>query len=125
MFTFIIRRVLYSIPVLFVSTYLSFLFVSFAGNPLANLEQNPRIPPQTLINVANQNHLNVTPFVRYFYWLHDVVTHAFGHSLLSGRAIWPDLSTAMEHTAQVVGLALVLAVVLGVAVGIYSAIRQY
>ena len=40
--TYIARRVLYSIPVLLVSTFLSFTFVSLAGNPSANLRQNPR-----------------------------------------------------------------------------------
>ena len=37
MITYIIRRVLYSIPVLLVSTFLSFVFVSLAGDPLANI----------------------------------------------------------------------------------------
>jgi len=37
MLTYIVRRVLYSIPVLFLSSFLSFLFVSYAGNPLAGL----------------------------------------------------------------------------------------
>ena len=35
LFTYIVRRILYSIPVLIVSTFLSFVFVSYAGNPVA------------------------------------------------------------------------------------------
>ena len=33
MLTYIVRRLLYSIPVLIISTFLSFTFVSLAGNP--------------------------------------------------------------------------------------------
>ena len=48
MLTYIARRILYSIPVLFFSTFFSFLFVSYAGNPVALLRQNPRVPASTL-----------------------------------------------------------------------------
>jgi peptide/nickel transport system permease protein len=123
--TYIVRRILYSIPVLFLSTYISFLFVSFAGNPTANLRANPHLSHQTLVNVIHQNHLDVSPFIRYFYWIESVFTHGFGNSLLTSRAIWPDLSQAMWHSAQFLLIAWVVSLVLGCAVGIYSAIKQY
>jgi glutathione transport system permease protein len=125
MTTYIVRRVLYSIPVLFVSTFLCFVFVSYAGNPIANLRANPKIPASTIHNEIVQNHLNVSVPERYFYWLQDVFTHRLGHSLLTSAPIWPQLSTAFWNTAQVVLLAWAIAFVLGCAVGIYSAIRQY
>jgi len=43
MLTYIARRVLYSIPVLIVSSFVSFTFVSLAGDPTANLRQNPKV----------------------------------------------------------------------------------
>jgi peptide/nickel transport system permease protein len=125
MLTYIVRRILYSIPVLFASTFLSFIFVSYAGNPLANIRANPKIPPSTIHNIIVQNHLNVSVPIRYFYWVRDVFTQKLGHSLLTSQKIWPQMSTALGHTAQVVLLAWVIAFVLGCAVGIYSAIRQY
>ena len=42
MLTYIARRFLYSVPVLIVSTFLSFTFVSLAGDPTGNLRQNPK-----------------------------------------------------------------------------------
>jgi peptide/nickel transport system permease protein len=125
MLTYIVRRILYSIPVLFASTFLSFVFVSYAGNPLANLRANPKIPASTIHNIIIQNHLNVSVPIRYFYWVRDVFTQKLGHSLLTSQKIWPQMTTALGHTAQVVLLAWVIAFVLGCAVGIYSAIRQY
>jgi peptide/nickel transport system permease protein len=124
-FTYIVRRILYSIPVLFLSTYISFLFVAFAGDPTANLRQNPHIPPQTILNVIHQNHLDITPFLRYFYWVRDAFTQKLGHSLLTNRPIWPDLSAAMWNSAQFLLIAWVVSIVLGIAVGVYSAIKQY
>jgi peptide/nickel transport system permease protein len=125
MLTYIVRRILYSIPVLFFSTFFSFLFVSYAGNPLALLKANPRIPPSTYAHLRIQYHLNEPVVLRYFYWLRDVFAHAFGKSLVTLQPIWPQLTRTIGHTAQFIIIAEVLALVLGVAVGIYSAIRQY
>jgi len=125
MLTYITRRVLYSIPVLFLSSFLSFVFVSYAGNPLGNLRANPRIPASTLKLVAEKNHLNDPVVVRYFYWLKDFTTDKMGKSLLTFQPIWPDVHRTILHTAQIVIIAECLAIILGVAVGIFSAIRQY
>ena len=125
MFTYIVRRILYSIPVLFLSTYMSFLFVSYAGDPTANIRQNPHLNPKVIPLIIHANHLDVNPFLRYFLWVRDVFTQGFGHSLLTNRAIWPDLSQAMWHSAQFLTIAWVISLVLGCAVGIYSAIKQY
>lgn len=125
MLTFIARRILYSIPVLFLSTFLSFTFVSLAGNPVALLRNNPRIPRQTIQNIYLQNHLDKSIPVRYWYWLQDVFAHKLGKSLLTLQPIWPDITRTIGHTAQVVILAELVAILLGVAVGIFSAIRQY
>ena len=63
--------------------------------------------------------------MRYFYWLESVFTHKLGRSLVTLQPIWPDISRTMGHTAQLIIISESLAFVLGVAVGIYSAIRQY
>jgi peptide/nickel transport system permease protein len=125
MLTYIVRRILYSIPVLFFSTFFSFLFVSYAGNPLALLKANPRVPPHTFAVLKVQEHLNKPVVVRYFYWLHDVFTQKLGKSLVTLQPIWPQITRTMGHTAQFIIISECLALILGVAVGIYSAIRQY
>ena len=125
MLTYIVRRILYSIPVLIASSFISFLFVSKAGDPLANLRSNPRTTGATLNHLAHVYHLDQSIFVRYWYWVQDAIEHKFGSSLITFNPIWPDISRAMGHTLQIVLLAQLIALVLGVAVGIYSAIRQY
>jgi ABC-type dipeptide/oligopeptide/nickel transport system permease component len=125
MFTFIARRVLYSIPVLFFSSFFSFVFVSAAGNPLAAIRQNPRASQQTIQNLIHQNHLDVPVVERYFFWLQSVFTDKLGKSLVTLQPIWPDITRTMAHTAQLCILSESMAILLGIAVGIYSAIRQY
>ena len=125
MITYIARRILYSIPVLIASTFLSFTFVSLAGNPVALLRANPRIPPHVIQDTIIENHLNKSIPVRYWYWVQDVFTHKLGKSLLTLQPIWPDITRTLGHTAQVIIISEALAIILGVAIGIFSAVRQY
>jgi ABC-type dipeptide/oligopeptide/nickel transport system permease component len=125
MLTYIVRRILYSIPVLFLSTFFSFVFVSYAGNPTALLKTNPRVPPSVYRHLYVQMHLNKPVVVRYFYWLQDVFTHKLGKSLVTLQPIWPQITRVMGHTAQFIIIAEALALIVGCAVGIFSAIRQY
>ncbi len=125
MLTYIVRRVLYSIPVLILSTFLSFLFVSYAGNPVAQLRGNPRIPKNTIHLIEVRNHLNVSIPERYWFWVEDIFTHKLGDSLQTFQPIWPDITRTLGHTAQVIIISESLAIIIGVIVGIYSAIRQY
>lgn len=125
MLTYIVRRILYSIPVLIASSFISFTFVSLAGDPLANLRANPRTTGEVLSHLRHVYHLDQSIPVRYGYWLKDVFAHKLGVSLVTSQPIWPDISRAMGHTLQIVLLAQLIALVLGVCVGIFSAIRQY
>jgi peptide/nickel transport system permease protein len=125
MLTFILRRILYSIPVLIVSSFLSFVFVSEAGDPLSGLRENPRVSQLTLRHLVHQYHLDQSVIVRYGYWVRDVFEHKLGNSLVTFQPVWPDITRTLGHTAQVVLIAELIALVLGVAVGIFSAVRQY
>lgn len=125
MLTYITRRILFSIPVLILSTFFSFAFVSLAGDPRQNLKANPKFSQEHYDLLAHTYHLDVSIPERYWYWVQDVFTHKLGSSLLTSQPIWPDLTRVMGHTLQVIVIAELIALVLGVAVGIYSAIRQY
>ena len=81
--TYIVRRVLYSIPVLLVSSFLSFTFVSLAGDPIGEPARRTRRSRSTrCTSIAAQYHLDRSIPVRYGYWLQDVFTHKLGNSLL-------------------------------------------
>ena len=72
-----------------------------------------------------QNHLNRSIPERYWFWVQDIFTHKLGNSLATLQPIWPDIQRTIGHTAQVIVIAELLAILIGVAVGIFSAIRQY
>ena len=125
MITYIIRRLLYSIPVLFATSFLIFTFVSLAGDPAARVRANPKFSLLSYEHLRIRYHLNDPIPVRYWYWLKDVITHKLGNSLITQQPIWPDIQRVMGHTAQLIITSSLIAILLGVLVGVYSAIRQY
>ena len=125
MLTYIVRRVLYSIPVLLVSSFLSFTFVSLAGDPTANLRQNPKVSQLTL-HLLQHSTTSTSRFPSATSTgCRTSSTHKLGNSLITSQPIWPDITRTIGHTAQVILLAEAIALMLGIAVGIFSAIRQY
>lgn len=126
MITYVVRRLLYSIPVLFAASVLIFFSVAAVGDPLAELRLNPLLSKQTVQNIEKRKHLNDSIPVQYAYWVKEAVTNKFGTPLLQpGNRIWNDLKRVIPHTLQLIVLAEVFALFFGVAIGVYSAVRQY
>ena len=125
MTTFIIRRLLYSIPVLAAASLIIFFAIQITGDPLSELRLRPNIDEDTIARIAERKHLNEPIIVQYGYWVRDAFTNNFGTTTISDRPIWPDLRRAMKNTAQLIFAAEIIAIVVAVGVGILSARKQY
>jgi len=125
MLTYVIRRLLYSVVVVVAASFLIFTFVSVSGDPLAALKMKPGISEQTIHNIEQRKHLDEPIPVRYLYWVDDAVFHGFGTTIDGDQPILPDLLRVMGNTLQLVVVAQLLAILLGVGIGVFSALRQY
>jgi peptide/nickel transport system permease protein len=125
MLTYVIRRLLYSIVVLFAASFIIFFFVSVSNDPLSFLRMQPTASEITIQNITERKHLDEPIPVRYVYWVKDMLTNEFGTTTIGDRPILPDITRVMGHTLQLVIAAEVLAILLAVGIGVYSALRQY
>jgi peptide/nickel transport system permease protein len=125
MLTYVVRRFLYSIVVLVAASFIIFTFVSYAADPLAFLRMTPQVSKQTIANLEEKKHLNDPVVVQYLYWVQDAVFHKFGTTTYPEKPILPDLWRVMKNTLQLVFVAELLAVLIAVGIGVYSALRQY
>jgi len=123
--TYVIRRLLYSVVVLFAASVIVFWGMSLVTSPIGFLRQQPGISEQTIHNIEHRKHLDRPIYVRYGYWMKDVVTNKFGTETINDTPIFPDLKRAMGHTLQLVVVAELLAILIAVGIGVYSALRQY
>jgi len=125
MTTYILRRFLYSIPVILATSFLIFAAVSAIQDPLQFLRMQPDFSEETLALINERKHLDEPIVVRYFYWAQDAVTDKFGTTLIGNQPIWDDLTRVMGNTAQLLIAAELFAILIAIFVGVYSAVRQY
>lgn len=126
MLAFTIRRILASIPVLLASSFVVFMLVSLAGNPLDPLlARNPPIPPQTIAAETARLRLDDPLLSRYWQWLTGLFQGDFGPSVVSTLNIGDELWSRFFVTLRLIAFAMVIALVLAVVVGVVSAVKQY
>jgi ABC-type dipeptide/oligopeptide/nickel transport system permease component len=125
MLSYIVRRLLYSIPVLVAASFLIFTFTVTTSDPLSNLRMVRNVNENAIALITKEKHLDKPVIVRYGYWVRDAVTKQFGTTLFGNRKIWPDLKRVMGHTLQFILTAFIISVIFGIAIGVYSALRQY
>ena len=125
MLIYIVRRLLYSIPVLVAASFLIFTFTVTTSDPLSSLKEIRNVNQNALALITKEKHLDDPVIVRYGYWVKDAVTNKFGTTIIGDRPIWDDLKRVIPNTLQLVIISEIIAILLAVAIGVYSALRQY
>jgi peptide/nickel transport system permease protein len=132
MFAFVLRRVGVSALILIGASFIMYQMTAFAADPLADLRESREPNKDQLIAARIQAlDLNVIPPVRWLLWLGGaakcLIPFANACDLgvnLTNAEITTILPRAMASTLQLVTAATVLAILLGITVGIVSALRK-
>lgn len=124
MWVYVARRLLLSIPVLVAASMVVFFGLSAVGDPLGELRARPNVSQETIDLLVERRHLDEPLVVQYGHWVRSAATESFG-TTIGGQEIWPDLRRALWHTLQLVVVAELIALLLGVVLGVLSAKRQY
>ncbi|UTT62859.1 ABC transporter permease [Microcella humidisoli] len=125
MAAFVIRRLIASVFVLLAATFLMYNLVALSGDPLEDLRaSNAPNKEQLIESRIKLLRLDVIPPLRYFLWLGGLFQGDFGVTV-QGRSVNALLEQALGSTLQLVTIATVVAIILGLIVGITTALRQY
>ncbi|HMN27986.1 MAG TPA: ABC transporter permease [Caldilineaceae bacterium] len=127
MSTYILRRTLQALPLLFIlSVLLFFLVRSAPGGPLAQAARNPNISKEQLQHLRTRLGLDRPLYEQYFQWISGVVVAGnLGESIKSHRPVAEMIGERIPNTLILVGLAFVLTLLLAIPIGAISALRQY
>lgn len=123
---FLIKRLVAAVPVIVASSFVVFLLVINAGTPapVEQLQSRPGHSEAALHALKDQLGLNDPWYVRYGRWAVGVVHGDFGRDN-QGAEVGPNVFRALKVTMRLILFAELLAVLLGVTVGVVSATRQY
>ncbi|MBI4277060.1 MAG: ABC transporter permease [Armatimonadetes bacterium] len=125
MVPFLARRLLATVPILLGIVLLVMLTVDFIpGDPVA-LMLGEGATQEMITRVRASLGLDQPLPVRYARYVGRLVRGDLGRSVVDGRRVSEELSDAWRTTLQLGGAALVIAVIVGVTVGIFSAYKVY
>lgn len=125
MIFFVIRRFAASIPILLASSLLMFWLVTISGDPMERLRQSTDPNrEQTMAQLRQTLELDKPFFERYFSWLSGLANGDFGFNR-DGQEVSVLLSQAAGTTFRLIILATIASILLGITVGVVTAVRQY
>jgi peptide/nickel transport system permease protein len=122
--SFVIRRVLVSIPLLVLASIVAFILVVNTGDPIEDLRTKPNVPKATIALREHELGLDKPVVERYVAWLGKAVHGDFGKTI-KNRPVWGEVSRAIGVTLRLVLFAEIVSVLLGVLIGVISAVKQY
>ncbi len=126
MATYIFRRIIMAIPLLFGITILSFAIIQAApGGPTA-LMIDPSLKPQDKVKLQEKYGLNDPVYVQYGKWLGNMVKGDFGNSFIKrGIPVSELIMNRLPNTLLLMIISTLLATIIAIPFGIYSAMRPY
>jgi len=127
MWRFLARRLLQSLVVLAGLSVLMFTLLAYTpGDPVELLASSlPDVQPEDIARLRRYYGLDDPAYVRYVKWLRTVLKGDLGYSRTYAEPVATLIAQRLGNTAQLVLGAFVIAFVVGIAVGIYSALHQY
>ncbi|MGA8575653.1 MAG: ABC transporter permease [Candidatus Cybelea sp.] len=126
MFTYVMRRTLQSIPLLLaISVILYGILYNMPGGPLAPYLQNPHITPADIARLKHNLGMDQPVPIQYLKWLGHVLVGDFGYSTSNSEPVFQALIERFPATLELMGASLTIAILIGIATGIASAVYRY
>ena len=133
---YILRRILITIPLVFIITVILFVFINLApGDPVDAMFDPLELGEEAYSSVVDFEKakeqarealgLNKPIPLRYVHWLGRIVRGDLGRSYQSNRPVLDQIKERFWQTAELTWTALVLSTVLGTLFGVIAALRQY
>ncbi|WP_312396436.1 ABC transporter permease subunit [Kocuria sp.] len=131
MISYILRRLITAILILLGASFIVYIMTAASGDPLWDLYGHPNAA-QLIPDRIDSLNLDQPPILRYFTWLGGALGCLVPFSDMCSLGVTRDglevtqlLLFAMGQTIMLVTAGTILAIVIGITLGIVSALRQY
>ena len=124
MITYLIRRLLWLVPVLVGVTFLVFLTMYLAPGDPVKIMLGPRANEETIERVRAELGLDRPLPVQYFSWISRIMTGDWGRSIQLRRRVFPLVTSRFRSTALLGFSALLLASLGGIGAGIAAVFKR-
>jgi peptide/nickel transport system permease protein len=123
MFAFILRRLFQAVIVMVTVAFLAFMLFQYVGDPVVFLLGQDAQPDQ-IRQLRADLGLDKPFFVQFGHFLFNAVQGEFGLSLRQGAKVSRLIAERFPATLELALVAALLALVIGVPMGVYAALRR-
>ena len=120
-----LRRLFLAVPVLFGVSVLVFAVLHLAPGDPAAIMLGAQATKEDVVRLHRDLGLDQPLVIQYVRWMGHVVQGDLGRSIPLGRAVLPEVLLRFKATLVLTAGALLIAILLGLAAGIVSAVKQY
>src|SRR2546423_1813910 len=123
---YVLRRLLIAVPSLLGISLVLFIVLALApGDPFSELATNPNVPPEVAAALRAKFGLDDPIYLRYLHWLTAMLHGDWGFSFVSRMDVDTLILQRLPATLFIIGSSQVLALLIALPVGVYSAVRPY
>ncbi len=126
---YILRRLLISIPIIFVITIIVFTLVEIAPGDMTDYflsdEAVQYLTEADIQAIRVSLGMDASPPVRYVRWLGRVVQGDLGYSFIRNENVMELLTRRIGNSIILMGTGLAIAIVVGIILGVFISLRQY
>ena len=119
------KRLLLMIPVFIGISFLVFAMMELSPGDPAQIILGMKATPEALNNLREQMGLNDPFLLRYLRYMGNVVRGNFGNSWRTSLPVLSEIAARIPVTLRVALGAMFLTVLVGIPIGIISAVKQY
>ncbi|HVG05693.1 MAG TPA: ABC transporter permease [Burkholderiaceae bacterium] len=123
MAAFIVRRLLQAILVMLVVALIAFLLFQYVGDPVSQM-LGQDATPEDRARLRGDLGLDQPFYVQFGHFIGNAMQGDFGISLRQGRAVSTLIKERLPATLELAFAAAVIAIVVGIPMGVYTALRR-
>lgn len=122
---YIVKRLLYAIPVIIGLSVIVFGIMAAIPGSTALAILGSFATPENVARVNRELGLDLPVWQQYFVWVSNLVQGDFGHSYILRRPVLDEILERFGATLILAGTSLVLCSIFGILAGVVSAVRQF
>ena len=126
MLIYTINRILQLIPIVFILSFIVFMMVeALPGDIIDTMgDIDGGIDPETRAALEKELGLDQPWFVRYGWWLGDIVRGEFGTSLVTRRPVFLELIERIPATLYLAAVGIGMSLIIAIPLGAIAAVRR-
>ncbi len=126
MYKYVVKRLLFTIPVLIGVTFIVFTIMALTPGDPGRMILGQAAKQEAVAQLNHELGYDRPFFTRFFEYLKDIVTKLdFGESYRTRKPVFDEIWAKFPHTFKLAVFSIIFSSLIGVSLGILSAVKQY